>query len=429
MKRRAIPVLPLAFGLFLLAFSGCNSTSNPNSGALFGTGACPSTATVAPPPAMAPGTPPAGLSLKLTPINTGFTLTAPLFLTAPPGDTARLFVVEQGGAIQIVDRASNMPIGTFLDIGNLLTSPLGGEQGLLGLAFDPQYATNGRFYVSYTGRNGIGDSVIARYLVNPTDPDVANPTADRIILTLTQPFTNHNGGMIAFGPDGYLYIGFGDGGSGGDPDNHAQNLNDQLGKLLRIDVSQGAPAQPAYIVPADNPCAGQAGAKPEIWGVGLRNPWRWSFDRMTGDLYIADVGQGALEEVNVSSAATGRGRGTNYGWRVTEGSNCYPPGTATCNKNGLTLPNVEYGHVAGACSITGGYVYRGAAMQALHGTYFYADYCAGFVRSFRMANGEVTEHATWAALSGGNISSFGEDTAGELYVLRLGGGLFRIEPN
>lgn len=424
MKRRAMPVLPLVCGLLLLAFSGCNSESNP-SGPLFGTGACPSTATVAPPPAMAPGAPPAGLSLKLTQLNPASPFSFPLFLTAPPGDTTRLFVVEKGGTIRIVDRASNRVTGTFLDISALVSA--GGEQGLLGLAFDPQYASNRRFYVSYT--DTAGTSVIARYLADPMNANAALVPADRVILTLAQPFDNHNGGMIAFGPDGYLHIGFGDGGSGGDPDNHAQNLNDLLGKLLRIDVSDGAAAQPAYTVPADNPCAGQAAAKPEIWGVGLRNPWRWSFDRATGDLYIADVGQGALEEVNVSSAASGRGRGTNYGWRITEGTSCYPPGTV-CNKNGLTLPNVEYGHTAGACSITGGYVYRGTAVPALQGTYFYGDFCAGFVRSFRWASGLVSQHADWTALRPGpeNITSFGEDAAGELYILTSQGGLYRIDP-
>lgn len=421
-----MPVLPLACGLFLLGFSGCNSTGNPSSsGPVFGAGACPSTATVAPPAAMAPGTPPIGLSLKLTQINTGFTLAAPLFLIALPGDD-RVFVVEQGGKIRIVDRVTNALIGTFLDITPLVST--GGEQGLLGLAFDPQYAANHRFYISYTDVNG--DSVIARYLVNPGTPNVAVPTADRIILTLTQPFANHNGGMIGFGPDGFLYIGFGDGGDAGDPGNRAQNLGEQLGKLLRIDVSQATPApQPAYAVPPDNPCVGQSGAKPEIWSIGLRNPWRWSFDRGTGDLYIADVGQGAREEVNFASAAGGRGRGANYGWRITEGSLCFSPGSG-CNKNGLTLPNVEYDHSQG-CAIIGGYAYRGAAIPGLPGTYFYADLCSGFVRSFTIANGLVTAHAEWPSLSlaGKSITSFGEDTAGELYVLTAEGGLYRIESN
>jgi len=418
-----MPALPaLALSLLALALSGCNSSSDPSSS---GTGplaaACPSTSTLAPPAAPVPGSPPAGLSLKLTPILSG--LSAPLFLTAPPGDTARLFVVEQGGTIRIVDRATNVLIGTFLDVTSLVST--GGERGLLGLAFDPQYASNGRFYVSYT--NTTGTSVIARYLRDPGNADLALPAADRVILTLTQPFSNHNGGMIAFGPDGYLYIGFGDGGSGGDPGNRAQNLGEQLGKMLRIDVSGGS-GQPPYTVPADNPCVGQAGAQPEIWSMGLRNPWRWSFDRDTGDLYIADVGQNVREEVNFASAAGGAGRGVNYGWKITEGTLCFSPSSG-CDKNGLTLPFVDYAHAAGACSVTGGYVYRGAAIAALQGTYFYADYCAGFVRSFRMVNGAVTDHADWTALSGGNITSFGEDAAGELYILTGQGGLYRIDSN
>jgi len=411
----------------VLAFSGCDSTANhSSSGTAQVAAACPSTSTLAPPAAATPGAPPPGLSLKRTQINAGFALAFPLFLTAPPGDLDRLFVLEKGGKIQVVDRASNALIGTFLDITPLVST--GGEQGLLGLAFDPQYASNGRFYVSYTDKVGIGNSVIARYLVDPVDPNLAIPTADRVILTLTQPFENHNGGQIAFGPDGYLYIGFGDGGSGGDPGNRAQNPGERLGKLLRIDVSDGAAGQPAYKVPADNPCTGQTGAKSEIWSLGLRNPWRWSFDRETGDLYIGDVGQNVQEEVNVSTAASGAGRGTNYGWRITEGGLCFSPSSG-CNMSGLALPHVDYSHAAGACSVTGGYVYRGAAIPALRGTYFYADFCAGFVRSFRMANGAVTEHVEWTALSGGNIPSFGEDAAGELYILTAAGGLFRIDSN
>jgi glucose/arabinose dehydrogenase len=414
----------LASLLAMVMLSACDSTTRPASAPNPGAGNCGATTTVAPPAAPAPGAPAAGLSLKRTQINTGFALAFPLFLTAPPGDTARLFVLEKGGKIQIVDRAASGLIGTFLDITPLVST--GGEQGLLGLAFDPDYANNSRFYVSYTDVSG--NSVIARYLRDPNNANLALPAADRVILTLTQPFSNHNGGQIAFGPDGYLYVGFGDGGSGGDPGNRAQNLGERLGKLLRIDVSDGAVGQPAYEVPADNPCTGQTGAKSEIWSLGLRNPWRWSFDRQTGDLYIADVGQGAREEVNFATAAGGGGRGVNYGWRITEGNLCFSPSSG-CDTNGLTLPYVDYAHRAGACSITGGYVYRGAAIPALQGTYFYADYCAGFVRSFRMVNGAVTEHADWMALSGENIPSFGEDAAGELYILTAAGGLYRIDSN
>jgi len=362
------------------------------------------------------------VALRLERIDAGLNLNFPLFLTAPLGDAVRLFVVEKGGVIKIVDRATNSLIGTFLDVSGLVST--GGEQGLLGLAFDPQYAVNRRFYVSYTDVNG--DSVIARYLANPVNPNVALTPADRIILTVAQPFANHNGGMIAFGPDNYLYIGLGDGGSGGDPGNRAQNPAELLGKLLRIDVSQAAPVP--YGIPPDNPFVGQMGAQGEIWSIGLRNPWRYSFDRQSGDLYIADVGQGAREEVNVSTSAGGAGRGANYGWKIMEGTLCFFPSSG-CNMAGLALPAVEYDHTEG-CSITGGYVYRGAAVPALQGTYFYADFCAGFVRSFRLVGGIVTEQADWVALRpGGNITSFGEDAAGELYIMTSAGGLFRIVPN
>lgn len=371
-----------------------------------------------------PATPLPAFTLRLEQINVS--LTFPLFLTVTPlpGDT-RLFVVEKGGVIRIVDRDTKSLIGTFLDISNLVST--GGEQGLLGLAFDPLYAVNKRFYVSYTNRIGIGNSVIARYLVSG-DPNVALATADQIIITVAQPFENHNGGMIAFGPDNFLYIGLGDGGSGGDPDNRAQNPVELLGKLLRIDVSQTAPVP--YGIPSDNPFVNVAGAD-EIWSIGLRNPWRFSFDRQTSDLYVADVGQGAREEVNVSTSAGGAGKGINYGWNLMEGSLCFPIGTATCNAAGLlTLPAVEYNHTEG-CSITGGYVYRGAAVPALQGTYFYSDFCTGFVRSFRF-NGMVTEEFDWLALRpDGDITSYGEDAAGELYIMTAPpqNGLFRIVPN
>ena len=370
---------------------------------------------------------PTGVALRLERIDAALGLGFPIFLTAPPGDTARLFVVEKGGTIKVVNRLGSSLIGTFLDVSSLVST--GGEQGLLGLAFDPQYASNGRFYISYTDVNG--NSVIARYLVS-SNPDVAVSTADLIILTLAQPFANHNGGMIAFGPDNFLYIGFGDGGSGGDPDGHAQNPADLLGKLLRIDVSQSAaPPLFAYTIPSDNPFAAAALGN-EIWSLGLRNPWRYSFDRQTGDLYIADVGQGHWEEVNVnvSTGPGSAGKGVNYGWNVMEGNHCYPPATAICNSVGMTLPQVEYDHSNAECSITGGYAYRGAAIPALQGTYFYGDFCAGFVRSFRLINGNVAQLFDWTTLRpGGNITSFGEDAAGEIYIMTSAGGLYRIVAN
>jgi glucose/arabinose dehydrogenase len=408
--------------------SGCPGENGDDEVVAMGP-ACPGMQTQIPPLAPLPGMPPSGISLQRQPINVS--LNFPLFATAPPADTTRLFVVEKGGAIKIVDLNTNTLIGTFLTVTGLST---GSEQGLLGLAFDPQYAVNRRFYVSYTDTNG--DVVIARYLRHPMNPNLALGAADRIILTVPhRQFANHNGGMIAFGPDDdLLYIGLGDGGGGGDPNNRAQNSAELLGKLLRIDVSQATPApQPAYAIPSDNPCVGQVGAREEIWSIGLRNPWRFSFDRPTGDLYIADVGQSAREEVSVSTAPSGAGRGINYGWRITEGTLCFSPSSG-CSTAGLTLPVVEYAHSLGVCSITGGYVYRGAAIPALpQGTYFYADFCAGFVRSFRLANGMVTEHFNWPTLDpGGSVTSFGEDAAGELYImtsqggLTLQGALFRI---
>jgi glucose/arabinose dehydrogenase len=334
-------------------------------------------------------------------------------------------VIEKRGTVQILNRNTGTSVSTFIDISPLVST--GSEQGLLGLAFDPQYATNRRFYLSYTDTNG--NTVIARFLANPNDPNQALPTADHLILTVSQPFSNHNGGMITFGQDGLLYIGLGDGGSAGDPGNRAQNLSDLLGKLLRIDISQsGPPPLAAYTVPPSNPCVGQTSVRPEIWSVGLRNPWRFSFDRLSGDLYLADVGQGAREEVNLSPFSSGGGKGLNFGWNVLEGTICFPFGVP-CSLAGLTQPVVEYDHGSG-CSITGGYVYRGQAIAALQGTYFYGDFCTSFIRSFRYVNGQVTQHFDWPLLNpGGNITSFGEDNEGELYVMTSQGGLFRIVPN
>jgi glucose/arabinose dehydrogenase len=367
------------------------------------------------------------ISLRLQRIDSSaLVFSFPVLLTAPPGDTTRLFVVEKTGRIKIVNKSTNALVGTFLDISGIVST--GSEQGLLGLAFDPLYATNRRFYVSYTDVSG--DSVIARYLVSTGNANVAVGTVDRVILTLPQPDTNHNGGMIVFGPDQKLYIGFGDGGGAGDPNGHAQNPADLLGKLLRIDVSQGNSAQPPYLVPLDNPFPSATPGK-EVWSLGLRNPWRYSFDRQTGDLYIADVGQGNWEEVNVavSSGPGTAGRSANYGWNVLEGNHCYPPGTTTCNTAGKVKPLLEYDHSGGACSITGGYVYRGTAIPGLRGTYFYGDFCAGFVRSLRLVNGAATQLFDWSALRpGADITSFGEDGSGELYIMTSSGALYRIVP-
>jgi glucose/arabinose dehydrogenase len=358
--------------------------------------------------------PPAALDLALEPVATTFAF--PLLATAPSGDP-RLFVVEKGGLVKIVKDGTVLST-PFLDLSGLISN--GGEQGLLGLAFDPQYAASGRFFVSYT--NTAGDNVLASYQVS-SNADVAAAGSGVIRLTVGQPYDNHNGGHIAFGPDGYLYMGIGDGGSGGDPDGNGQDRNDLLGSILRLDVSGAT----GYAVPVSNPLVGVAGTRGELWNWGLRNPWRFSFDRSSGDLYIGDVGQGEREEIDVGTTATGGGKGANYGWSIMEGTRCYNAGS--CDMTGLTLPVLDYTHSDG-CSVTGGYVYRGTAIPDLAGTYLYADYCSGWVRSFRYTGGQVTEAASWDALApGGNISSFGEDGAGELYVLTSAGGVYRIVAN
>lgn len=356
-------------------------------------------------------------------------LSRPVQLAAPPGDFERLFVIEQHtGRVRIIRNGAIS--GTFLTVGPLST---GNEQGLLGIAFHPDYAGNGRVYLSYTRSDATSE--IAEYTVS-ANPDVANPASKRVVLTQSQPYSNHNGGQIHFGPDGYLYIGFGDGGDAGDPQNRAQTDSTWLGKILRIDVD-GRDAGKAYAVPPSNPHVGPGNPLDEIWAKGLRNPWRFSFDRGTGDLYIADVGQENWEEVSYQPA--GSAGGQNYGWRLMEGKHCYNPGT-NCNPGGtLTLPIFEYRHNAGdgnpygcpsalgGCSITGGFVYRGRRIPEIQGRYFFADYCSNRIHSFRVVNGaaaDCQEHT--AALSNAGtinrITSFGEDAYGELYICDVGGG-------
>jgi glucose/arabinose dehydrogenase len=356
---------------------------------------------------------PQGRGARLQLIASG--LSVPLYLTAPPGDLSRLFIVEKTGGIRIVKEGSLLP-SPFLDISTQVSG--GPEQGLLGLAFTPDYATTGRFIVHYTGIDG--NTRLSSFRVS-SDPDVADPTSEQVILAAAQPYSNHNGGQVTFGPDGFLYLGLGDGGSANDPEGRAQNLSDLLGSILRLDVQGGAP----YTVPPDNPFVGQAGAQPEIWSYGLRNPWRFSFDRATGDLYIADVGQNRIEEVDVATSAGGSGKGVNYGWNLMEGSLCR---SGECNDPGLTPPTFEYDHRQG-CSIAGGYVYRGSAIPAIQGVYFYADFCQGWVRSFRYDNGAAIEETDWPTLRpGGSVTSFGEDAAGELYVLSAVGTVFKMVP-
>jgi glucose/arabinose dehydrogenase len=358
---------------------------------------------------------PEGTGARLQLVVSG--LSNPLYLTTAPGDASRLFIVEQTGAIRIIKDGNLLPT-PFLDISQKISS--GGEQGLLGLAFDPDYAATGKFVVHYT--DPAGDTHLSVYTVS-SDPDVADATSEQVILTADQPYDNHNGGQILFGPDGFLYMGLGDGGSANDPEGRAQNLGDLLGSILRLDLHGAAP----YAVPPDNPFVGQAGVQPEIWSYGLRNPWRFSFDRATGDLYIADVGQNQYEEVDVAPVSAGNGRGLNYGWNIMEGAHCLNGGT--CDTSGLVLPDFEYAHDQG-CSITGGYVYRGSAIPALQGLYFFADYCQGWVRSFRYQGGKATELTDWPTLRpGGSITSFGEDSAGELYVTVQSGSVFKFIPS
>ena len=317
----------------------------------------------------------------------------------------RLFVLEKVGRIRIVVGGVVLP-RPFLDIRGRVGSRAN-EQGLLGLAFHPDYAANGRFFLNYTDPSG--DTVVAEYRLSSSDPNRADPDPVQTLIEFDQPFNNHNGGMLAFGPDGMLFIATGDGGSAGDPNGNGQNLGTLLGKLLRIDVNPAS----GYAVPPDNPFVDDPGARAEIWAFGLRNPWRFSFDRETGDLYIADVGQNAIEEIDVELAPLTGGR--NYGWKILEGTQCFAPlDQAACARDDLEPPAAEYTHSFG-CSVTGGYVYRGAAQPALAGSYLFADYCSGIVWTLdRDADGSwrMRQRAEVDA----RISSFGQDAAGELYV-------------
>ena len=332
---------------------------------------------------------------------------------AHAGDgSGRLFIVEQGGLVKIIKNGTVVAT-PFLNVSSLLKSSIG-EQGLLGIAFPRGYGPGkNSLYTNYTGTQGIGDTVIARFQTT-VDPDVADSTSGQTLLTVVQPFANHNGGQLAFGPDGYLYIGMGDGGSGGDPSNNAQNPLSLLGKLLRIDVESQSSG---YLIPPTNPFAGNVAYRPEIWALGLRNPWRFSFDRGTGDLFIADVGQNLYEEVSVQTAASGGGE--NYGWKIMEGLHCYS--ASTCDLTGITLPVVEYAHsLLGDCSITGGYVYRGGEFTVLQGVYLYGDYCSGRIWGLRRSGG-IWENKLLLD-SSLNISAFGEDESGNLFVADHGSG-------
>ncbi|HET7233613.1 MAG TPA: PQQ-dependent sugar dehydrogenase [Longimicrobium sp.] len=356
-----------------------------------------------------PTPPPTTTGIQLVEVARG--LEQPLYVTAPANDQ-RLFVVEQTGRIRIIQNGAVLPT-PFLDVSSKITS--GGERGLLSVAFHPSYASNGFFYVYYTDLNG--NTRVERHHATPAS-NTADAASGQLVLAQAQPFANHNGGLLMFGPDGKLYVGLGDGGSGGDPQGNGQNPATLLGKILRLDVDAAQP----YAIPSSNPYAGQTGKRGEIWITGVRNPWRFAFDRDSGLLYVADVGQNQWEEVNVVPAATG---GQNLGWNLMEGMHCY--NSTGCVQQGLTLPVLEYSHDDG-CSITGGFVYRGSAVPGLRGHYFYADYCKGWVRSFRWTGSAVADAKQWEVGDLGNVTSFGEDAARELYVTTSSGRVLKVAP-
>jgi glucose/arabinose dehydrogenase len=366
-------------------------------------------------PSVAPSLPPL-TSISLEEVAIG--LTDPIGVTNPGDGSGRLIVNERGGMIRVLAPDVSLRATDFVDLSDRIEA--GGEQGLLGVAFHPDFAANGRLFVHYSHR-GDGATVISE-LTASADHSSASAASERIIFTLSQPFANHNGGEIAFGPDGYLYIGLGDGGSGGDPFGNGQNRQVLLGKILRIDVDASPAPGKQYAIPDDNPYAPggvEPGAGlPEIWAYGLRNPWRFSFDRSTGDLYIGDVGQNAWEEVDRQPASSGGGE--NYGWNIYEATHC----SAACDSTRVVLPIAEYGHGEGACSITGGYVYRGTRQPAMVGTYLFSDYCTGTIWTLPPAGSLAP--VTLAA-SGLQVSSFGEGEDGEIYLVDLsGGGLYRV---
>ena len=360
--------------------------------------------------------PPAPLALALREVASG--LDTPLLLVAPAGDTRR-FIVERPGRIRLLGADGALRSTPYLDLTGLISTT--GEGGLLSLAFHPGYAQNGRFFIYYTDK--FNNIAIDEGKVSASNADLADPASLKRLITIPHPtYTNHFGGMLAFGADGYLYAGTGDGGGSGDPSGNAQNLDSLLGKMLRLKVDD--PQPPLYLVPPDNPFVGQDGKRGEIWAYGLRNPWRFAFDSGTSSLYIADVGQDQREEVNVVASTL---KPANYGWNIMEGNSCY--NAATCAQQGLTLPVFEYQHGtndANGCSITGGFVYRGKALPELAGRYLYSDFCKGFLKSFLYANGTLGEAKEWAVGDIGNVPGFGQDAAGELYMMSGAGKVYQI---
>jgi len=410
------------FGLVLLVLlAGCidRSAGTPTPGASASSAPPGASAPVSPAASASPGPPGSSGPLDLgslvvtlepfTSVEGG-----PLAIAAPDDGSGRLFVVAQDGRIWVVDADGTVEPNPMVDLRDRLTS--GGEQGLLGLALHPGFPSDPRAFVNYTNKDG--DTVIASLTLDASDPNRLDPASHQRILFVDQPFANHNGGDLHFGPDGYLYAFFGDGGSGGDPQNNGQNRQALLGKILRLDIDHPS-GDLAYSAPAGNPFVGAAG-RDEIWLMGLRNPWRNSFDRATGDLWIGDVGQGAWEEIDVARAGVG---GLNLGWNRMEGNHCYPPG-ADCSTDGLTRPVTEYGHDLG-CTVVGGYVYRGTKYPALAGVYLFADYCSVSIFAFDPRT-DAFRDPVEVGDGGGDISSFGEDAVGELYVTHLNGDVSRV---
>ena len=435
MKKQTAPIL-IVIAIVMVGIAACGSPRNERPVAMLApvtvapetaddsgaTAALPAptpasvipTPTPQPLPPQPPAFDPTTMSITLEPFATGFN--RPVFLTHAGDGSQRLYVVERGGIIRVLEDGRTAPI-PFLDLSERVNDGRS-EQGLLGMAFDPNFAETGRFFVNYTAADDA--TIIARMSVLDGDPSLADPASYEQILRIEQPARNHNAGMLAFGPDGYLYVGLGDGGGAGDEYGNGQNPSSLLGKMLRIDVTS-ASDQP-YLIPADNPWVERdwegVDVPDEIWSVGLRNPWRYSFDFTTGDLWLPDVGQSAFEEVNLITGDGGDA--SNFGWPIMEGMHCFPA-SSTCDPSGLVLPVAEYTHEDGNCSITGGYVYRGQSYPALDGVYFFGDYCSGDVRALR-ADGSGSWVQDIVYEDAGRISSFGEDAQGELYVIDIIGG-------
>ena len=404
--RSLVPRALLATAALLATLAACGAGESDGTESPRPASTAPTATAAANPPARA-------ARLRLSRVGS---FSSPIHVTAPPGDRSRLFVVEQGGTIRVVRNGRKLS-RPFLDISRLVSS--GGERGLFSMAFAPDYATSRRFYVSYTDNDGHSRVVEYRRSGNP---DRASPSTARRVLFQRQPEPNHNGGLIVFGPDRMLYVGLGDGGGANDRHGargNGQDLGTLLGKILRIDPSRPG-SRRAYGIPADNPFVRRPGARPEIYSYGLRNPWRFSFDRATGDLIVGDVGQNAIEEI--SFVARGRGRGANFGWRVFEGNRRNFPGESA---PGHVRPVITYSLGGGNCAVTGGYVIRDRSLGSLYGRYVYGDFCGATLRAVTLRPGRATGNRS-LGLRVPQLSSFGEDARGRVYAISLAGSVYRL---